>query len=341
MPTALALRDLTKGFDGFRKPGESLAAVDGLTLDVAEHEFLTLVGPSGSGKSTLIRLIAGLERATTGDIYIFGQNVNDVPARRRDVGLVLQERALFKHLSLADNIAYGLKIRRMPKRERRFRVDELVDLMGLDGLEDRKPAQLSDAQLARVALARALASRPRILLLDEPIVATDAGTGHSLKETIKTLQRKLGVPTIMVTRNTGAALELGDRIAVMSSGRIDQIDVAEVILEKPATEFVSRFIGRGCMTSGGLNGHRLGTIVGAPSGVALHPEHVNGDFGRLPTTSDNGHALGTLASHKFLGRTVQVHLRLESGRPLTVSAGGHETPVDKNGTGSVSHPHHR
>ena len=211
--------------------------MDRVTLDVGETEFLTLVGPSGCGKSTLMRLIAGLEDPTSGDIYITDRRVNDIPTRARNVGFIFQGYALFKHMTVAQNISFGLKIKKVPKAKRLHRVEELVALMGLEGLESRHPDRLSGGQQQRVALARALARRPGILLLDEPFGAVDAKVRQQLRADTKRWQRALKIPMILVTHDQREALELGDRVAVMNEGQIEQIDRPRTVYEVPATEF--------------------------------------------------------------------------------------------------------
>ena len=231
MQSAISLRNITKWFYSSRHPGEGSIAVDDVTLEVGEHEFLAMVGPSGCGKSTLLRLIAGLEEPTAGEIYVSGQRVDGIPPSSRNIGFMFQGYALFKHMTVADNIAFGLKIKKVPKRERQKRIEELVSLMGLEGLEDRKPDQLSGGQQQRVALARALAPRPRILLLDEPFGAVDAKVRQKLRADTKRWQRELKIPTILVTHDQREALELGDRVAVMNEGRFEQIDTPHNVYE--------------------------------------------------------------------------------------------------------------
>ncbi len=223
MEAAITLENLTKRFADSRDPERLVTALDGVDLQVGAEEFLTMVGPSGCGKSTILRLIAGLETPTAGDIYIAGQLVTQVPPKDRGIGFMFQGYALFGHMTVAENIEFGLRMRKWPSRRRRERVRDLISLVGLEGLESRWPSQLSGGQQQRVALARALAPEPRLLLLDEPFGAIDAKVRQRLRVDTKKLQRELKVPTILVTHDQREALELGDRVAVMNHGRFDQV----------------------------------------------------------------------------------------------------------------------
>jgi sulfate transport system ATP-binding protein len=270
-----------------------------------------------------MRLIAGLETPTSGDVYIEEQRVNDIPTRARNVGFMFQGYALFKHMSVADNISFGLKIKKFPKNQRLERIAELVELMGLDGLEGRKPDQLSGGQQLRVALARALAPRPRLLLLDEPFGAVDAEVRQKLRADTKKWQRELKIPTILVTHDQREALELGDRVAVMNVGRIEQIDAPQKVYDSPATEFVARLIGRVNVFSSEL-GHGFGRLIeGTPLEVSVTPEDIsiypmNGQRGR-----QNGKIPGTVSNFTFLGRTVRLEVELRTDRLVTIAVPKH------------------
>ena len=244
MQSAISLRSLTKRFVSSSNSEDGCVAVNGVDLDVGENEFLAMVGPSGCGKSTILRLIAGLEDPTAGKIYVNGQRVDLLSPQARNIGFMFQGYALFKPMTVAANIGFGLKIKGMPKKERQDRIAELVSLMGLRGLEQRKPAQLSGGQQQRVALARALAPRPRVLLLDEPFGAVDAKVRQKLRADTKKWQQELKIPTILVTHDQREALEMGDRVAIMNDGRFEQIDTPRNIYDNPASQFVARFIGR-------------------------------------------------------------------------------------------------
>ena len=319
MPSAILLKDLTKRFGSLRHSQHAVAAVDGVTLDVGEHEFLTLVGPSGCGKSTIMRLIAGLESPSSGDIYINGERVNSVPTRSRKIGFMFQGYALFKHMTVADNIAFGLKINKVSPKQRQRRVEELVSLMGLDGFEARSPAQLSGGQQQRVALARALAPWPRLLLLDEPFGAVDAKVRQQLRADTKRWQRELKICTILVTHDQREALEMGDRVAVMSEGRIEQIDTPQIVYRSPANEFVARFLGRVNVfstelgdTCGPLIRETQVEVMVRPEDISMRPLNGDGPLG-------NGQIPGKVASYTFLGRTVRLEVQLRNGSFVTVA----------------------
>ncbi|MGP3987446.1 ABC transporter ATP-binding protein [Streptomyces sp. 3N207] len=232
----LVLRDLRRSFGAG-------TALDGLDLDVAPGELLALLGPSGCGKTTALRIIAGFETADTGELLIGGEEMTAVPANRRDIGMVFQSYSLFPTMTAAENVAYGLRVRKVPKAERAARAGELLELVGLPGREKHYPHQLSGGQQQRVALARALAVRPRILLLDEPLSALDAKVRLQLREEIRRLQLELGITTVFVTHDQEEALSMADRVAVMKDGRLEQCAPPNELYERPATPFVAEFVG--------------------------------------------------------------------------------------------------
>lgn len=232
----LRLVDLTKTF------GE-LVAVNNVSLDIAEGEFICLLGPSGCGKTTILRMIAGLEQQNAGQIFQAGKDISRLPPRDRDFGIVFQSYALFPNLTVAQNIAYGLENRREPKKAIAERVAELLELIGLPTVGKKYPSQLSGGQQQRIALARALATSPSLLLLDEPLSALDARVRVSLRIEIKHLQRRLGLTTVFVTHDQEEALVMADRIVVMSQGVIEQAGRPEEIYRTPATPFVADFVG--------------------------------------------------------------------------------------------------
>ncbi len=221
----------------------SVAAVSDVSFNVREGELLGLLGPSGSGKTTVLRILAGLEIPTTGDILIDGVRVNELPAQQRNIGFVFQHYALFKHLTVFHNVAFGLKIKKWKHSEIVQRVSDLLRLMGLEGLADRYPHQLSGGQRQRAAIARALAPRPRVLLLDEPFGAVDAKVRQELREWLIRLHDDLNVTSLFVTHDQEEAMEVSDRIIVFAKGRLEQTGSPAEVYEEPATEFVARFIG--------------------------------------------------------------------------------------------------
>lgn len=322
MQSAISLRKLTKCFASSNNPGDKCIAVDEVTLDVQENEFLTMVGPSGCGKSTILRLIAGLEEPTAGDIYVRGQRIDGIPPRARNIGFVFQGYALFKHMTVVENIDFGLKIKKVSKEERQQRVEELVSLMGLQGFEERKPNQLSGGQQQRVALARALAPGPQLLLLDEPLGAVDAKVRQKLRADIKRWQRKLQIPTILVTHDQREALELGDRVAVMNEGRFEQVDTPQNVYDRPANEFVARFIGRANVWLTELDGNYNRLMKGTQLAVIVRPEDIAIDSQPCESAPEAGKIAGTIISYAFLGRTVRLEVQLGNGKVVNIISCG-------------------
>jgi sulfate/thiosulfate transport system ATP-binding protein len=243
---AIEVRNVSKSFNGFQ-------AIEDVSLSVPDGSLTALLGPSGGGKSTLLRVIAGLERPDSGEVLFSGEAVTRLPAQERGVGFVFQHYAAFKHMTVRDNIAFGLRIRKRPKAEVRARVDELLALVHLGGWADRYPAQLSGGQRQRMALARALAVSPRVLLLDEPFGALDATVRKELRDWLRRLHDEVHVTTIFVTHDQEEALEVAQQVAVLNDGRIEQTGTPDDLYERPANPFVMGFVGpvsrlgrRGC-----------------------------------------------------------------------------------------------
>lgn len=251
----VSIRGLTKNFGATK-------AADSIDLDIYSGEFITLLGPSGSGKTTVLRMIAGFERPDSGTVTIDGVDVTALPPYERDVNTVFQDYALFPNMTVLANIEYGLKVKKVPKDERRARALEALASVQLAGFEERKPSQLSGGQRQRVALARALVNRPKVLLLDEPLGALDLKLREQMQLELKTMQRELGITFIFVTHDQEEAMTMSDRIAVFNAGRIEQLDSPEVIYQKPATQFVTQFVGQ----SNAIN------IDG--KSVRVRPEHL-------------------------------------------------------------------
>ncbi len=319
MEAAITLRDVTKRFADSRQPQGYATAVDGVDLDVGDREFLTLVGPSGCGKSTILRLIAGLEEPTAGDVFIDGQRVNDVPPKDRGIGFMFQGYALFSHMTVAENIEFGLMVRKVAPRQRRKRVGDLISLVDLEGLESRKPAQLSGGQQQRVALARALAPEPRLLLLDEPFGALDAQVRQKLRIDTKKLQRELKIPTILVTHDQREALELGDRVAVMNQGRFAQIATSSAVYDDPQTGFVARFIGRTNIFQTELDEDHTILTKGTRLEVLVRPEEILVNALPDPLEREMPTLAGTVTEYSFLGRSVRLEVTLTNGTICTVA----------------------
>jgi len=233
---SIELKNVSKQFGG-------VAAVNKVTFSVKEGELMALLGPSGGGKTTVLRMIAGLEVPTEGDIFIRGQRVNDISVRQRNIGFVFQNYALFKSMNVFKNVAFGLKIKKWKREAIESRVKELLELFGLDGLDHRYPHQLSGGQRQRVAIARALAPKPSVLLLDEPFGAVDTKIRQELREWLVTLHHDLNVTTIFVTHDQEEALEVANRIVIFSRGNLEQVGSPREVYEQPSNEFVARFIG--------------------------------------------------------------------------------------------------
>jgi sulfate/thiosulfate transport system ATP-binding protein len=281
----IAARNVTKRFGDF-------LALDDVTVEIAGGSLTALLGPSGSGKSTLLRVLAGLEAPDSGDVFISGEEATDVSPQKRGVGFVFQHYAAFKHMTVRDNVAFGLAIRKRPADEIRSRVDELLELVQLHGFADRYPAQLSGGQRQRMALARALAVEPKVLLLDEPFGALDARVRAELRAWLRRLHEDVHVTTIFVTHDQEEAMDIADSIVVMNRGRVEQIGGPRDLYEQPANEFVMSFVGP-------VN--RVGDAYVRPHDleVALAP---NGDT-----------AFATVQRVVHLGFEVRVELRLDGG----------------------------
>src|SRR5690606_11709385 len=228
----------------------SQVVVDRVSLEIEDGELFVLLGASGSGKSTILRMIAGLTPPTAGTIHLHGRDVTYLPAQQRDIGLVFQNYSIFRHLNVAENIEFGLSVRKIPANERARRRDELLDLVGLAGLGNRYAHQLSGGQQQRVALARALAHKPKVLLLDEPFGALDVKIRAQLRRSLKEIQRKLKVTTVLVTHEQEEAFELADRIGVIERGRLVEVGESQTLYNKPQTSFVATFLGAGTVLTG-------------------------------------------------------------------------------------------
>ena len=324
---------------GIEKHYGAAVAVAGIDLDVNEGEFVTLLGPSGCGKTTTLGLIAGFFQPTAGEIYLKGKAVVDLPSFRRDIGVVFQDYALFPHMSAADNVGFGLRMRNVPQTEIAKRVADALDLVQLAGLGERRPLQLSGGQRQRVALARALVINPTVLLLDEPLSNLDLKLRDEMRIEIAGLQRRLGITTVFVTHDQGEALVMSNRIAVMNAGRIEQIGGPADIYERPATRFVAEFIGRMNFFSGKVTSVRevrtargLVIAVPLPNGIAHGAEvhvAVRPERSRLARDKpETGLALrGTVRQVLYLGATREFHLDLDGGERGMVEMPNDGSPV--------------
>ncbi len=298
------LRTVTKRY------GRTLA-VNGVSLQVEEGEFFSLLGPSGCGKTTTLRLVAGFERPDAGEVRIAGERVDALPPERRPIGMVFQSYALFPNMTVFGNVAFPLRLRRLPAEKVRKRVLELLEMVHLAGLEGRYPKELSGGQQQRVALARALAREPRVLLLDEPLSALDAKIREELRGELKRLQRETGLTAIYVTHDQEEALALSDRVAVMREGRLEQVDTPRGIYERPKTLFVARFVGQGVLVPGEARGglfHRERPwpvrVEGEGRGyLLLRPEALR--------VSQEGFLEGRVVLATYLGSLVRLEVEAE------------------------------
>jgi sulfate/thiosulfate transport system ATP-binding protein len=286
----IAVTDVTKRFGDFR-------ALDGVSIDVEDGSLTALLGPSGSGKSTLLRVIAGLEAPDSGTVEIAGRDATAVPPQKRGIGFVFQHYAAFKHMTVRENVAFGLRVRKRPKPEIAAKVDELLRIVGLDGYQARYPAQLSGGQRQRMALARALAVEPEVLLLDEPFGALDANVRAELREWLRRLHDEVHVTTVLVTHDQEEAMEVADRIVVLNHGRVEQDGPPRELYEQPANPFVMGFLGPVA---------RLGETLVRPHDLRLHSEPHDGALE------------AQVARVVHLGFEVRVELELDGGEPLSV-----------------------
>lgn len=314
---SISIRDLIKRF------GDTLV-VSNVTCDIEDGEFFVLLGGSGSGKSTILRIIAGLQSPDSGTIELHGQDVTNLPAQARNTGVVFQNYSIFRHLTAAQNIEFGLKVRGVNSAERVRRSSELLELVGLAGLGDRYPQQLSGGQQQRVALARALAYRPKVLLLDEPFGALDQRIRKQLRESIKAIQRALKVTTILVTHDQEEAFELGDRIGIIERGHLVETGAARQLYLKPRSEYVAGFLGDGNLLAGRINNNaiKLGDCrialrsdelfeQGAPVRILFRPENVvlTKDINTQPNLVNLGNA--RVLDSAFLGNSERLTLQME------------------------------
>ncbi len=325
-------------------------AVDDVSLDVAQGEMVVLLGPSGCGKTTTLRMVAGFVAASAGDVRLDGRSIVGLPPHRRDMGLVFQSYALFPHLSVARNVAFGLEMRGMGRAERDARVGEMLALARLEALADRLPRQLSGGQQQRVALARALAIRPRVLLLDEPLSNLDAALRGDVGRDIRLLQREAGLTTLMVTHDQDEAMAMADRLVVMRAGRVEQVGTQADLYERPGSAFVAGFIGRATLVQGMLQGAAGGAMLAAEGAelrlagqpgvaagaatLALRPERLRLSGGIADAAAGHeGMAGGVVELATYLGAVREHVVRVGAGpglrlvvREPTSDGGGLQAP---------------
>jgi len=297
---------------GLRKTFGSVVAVDDADLDIADGEFLTLLGPSGSGKTTVLRMIAGFEMPTAGLIELAGVDVSQRPPFARDVNTVFQDYALFPHLTVQQNVEYGMRVKKVPKDERRARARDALAAVRLEGYGDRKPAEMSGGQRQRVALARALVNRPRVLLLDEPLGALDLKLREQMQVELKAIQREVGITFVFVTHDQEEALTMSDRIAVFNAGRIEQIGSPAEVYEQPATEFVAGFVG----TSNLLRGQASLAVLGQDGVFSVRPEKIRVASPGDPVAEGEHCADGSVSAVVYVGDATRFVVDLDAGGTL-------------------------
>jgi putative spermidine/putrescine transport system ATP-binding protein len=307
MPAAIEFQQVSRRFGSVR-------AVDGVNLSIAAGEFFALLGPSGSGKTTCLRLIAGFEQPSSGHVLLDGADVTGVPPYERNVNTVFQDYALFPHMTVAENVAYGLRVRRVPAGEQRKRAHEMLALVQLEGLGERSPLQLSGGQKQRVALARALINHPAVLLLDEPLGALDLKLREAMQIELKNLQRKLKITFVYVTHDQGEALSMADRVAVFDRGRIEQLDTPRGLYMRPRTAFVARFVGGANVIEGDL----ARRLTGAPRPFAIRAEMMSLDGSAAPSGDGQVGCEATVIDVQYHGASSRWQVCTDDGTVLAV-----------------------
>jgi putative spermidine/putrescine transport system ATP-binding protein len=291
----------------------SVRAVDDVSLSIQDGEFFSMLGPSGSGKTTCLRLIAGFEQPTAGSILLHGQEAAGLPPYERDVNTVFQDYALFPHMSVLENVAYGLKVKGVDKATRHREAEAALEMVALGGFGARKPGQLSGGQRQRVALARALVNKPRVLLLDEPLGALDLKLREQMQAELKNLQRRLGITFVYVTHDQGEALSMSDRVAVFSQGRIEQVDSPRNLYTRPKTVFVASFVGTANVVVGAL----ARQLTGSEKAFSVRPEHIR--FASSAEAAQGVSVEGRLLEVQYHGASSRYEVQVEGNQLLTVT----------------------
>jgi multiple sugar transport system ATP-binding protein len=302
----IEFRNVTKTFGG-------ACVVDDLSLEICDGEFIVLLGPSGCGKTTTLRMLAGLENSTSGDIFIDGERVNDVPTQHRDLAMVFQSYALYPHMTIADNIGYPLRVRKLDKAERATRVQRVAAMLEIESLLERKPRQLSGGERQRVALARAIVREPRAYLMDEPLSNLDARLRVQMRGELKRLQHELGTTTIYVTHDQAEAMTLASRVAVMKKGRLQQFDTPLNIYNHPANKFVAEFVGSPSMNF----------IEGERATMGIRPEHI-----QVLTTPEDGAMEARVYVTELMGNETFVFLTAGDNRLIARAPADFRADVD-------------
>jgi putative spermidine/putrescine transport system ATP-binding protein len=299
----------------------AVKAVDDVSFDILDGEFFAMLGPSGSGKTTCLRLIAGFEQPTGGTVAIHGKDMHGVPPYDRDVNTVFQDYALFPHMTVLQNVSYGLMIRNVPLAERSKRAEEMLAMVKLADFGERKPSQLSGGQRQRVALARALVNRPSVLLLDEPLGALDLKLREQMQVELKAIQRQVGITFIYVTHDQGEALSMSDRVAVFNQGKVEQMASPGALYENPKTEFVAGFVG----VSNLLQGAAAASVTGAARACSIRPEKIHLAPAGSKAPDDAMKTEGEVESLLYLGANTRFDIRLPGGGHLAVMQQNRDT----------------
>jgi putative spermidine/putrescine transport system ATP-binding protein len=313
--TAIEFKNVSRIFSV--KQGDqagAVKAVDDVSFEIRDGEFFSLLGPSGSGKTTSLRMIAGFDRPTSGQILLYGKDVSNLPPYERDVNTVFQDYALFPHMTVGENVAYGLMIKKVARAEREKRVDEMLDLVQLSGFAGRKPSQLSGGQRQRVALARALINHPKVLLLDEPLGALDLKLRQQMQVELKSIQQRVGITFIFVTHDQEEALTMSDSIAVFNQGKIEQVGSPAEVYEHPATTFVAGFVG----TSNLVGGEIAKRITGKESRFSIRPEKIHLAAPDVKVSDDMFSVDGKVRDVIYLGLYTRYLVELSGGGDLVV-----------------------
>ena len=313
--TAISFQSVSRSFG-------AVAALRSVSFDIADGEFFAMLGPSGSGKTTCLRLIAGFDQPSSGIVTLHGRDTSGIPPYERDVNTVFQDYALFPHMTVADNVAYGLMVRGVPKVERLRQAAEMLEMVNLPALGGRRPGQLSGGQRQRVALARALVNRPRVLLLDEPLGALDLKLRERMQVELKAIQQQVGITFVYVTHDQGEALTMADRVAVFADGRIEQIGSPAEVYEHPASPFVAGFVGVSNVIDGAA-----ATALGAPEAFSIRPEKIRVLPNGVAPEADLIVASGHVREMLYLGASTRTLVVLASGGELVVIEQNVDQPV--------------
>ena len=319
MAAAISVQGLSKHYDEVR-------AVDDLDLDIEDGEFFSMLGPSGSGKTTVLRLIAGFEPPTAGRIELAGEDVTDKAPYARDVNTVFQDYAIFPHMSVLQNVEYGLRVKKVGKAERRQRAEEALATVRLEGYAARRPHQLSGGQRQRVALARALVNRPKVLLLDEPLGALDLKLRREMQVELKQIQREVGITFVFVTHDQEEALTMSDRVAVFNEGRIEQLATPFELYENPTSTFVAGFVG----TSNLIEGAAAETVLGEAGTFVIRPEKIvmHAEADAPAPDGETCAAPGVVREVVYLGASTHSVVELDAGARLTVAHQNSDRSID-------------